>query len=77
MTPARSQKLFIWIPYTTRILRYNNRNLRVLHKVRIFMIDQDELGTAVLKDIRDFVQSETGIDGTYHCAGRKYPMVRL
>ena len=41
----------------------------------IFVVDEDEFSSAVLKNVGNFLRLETDVDGGQYCAGGKDAMV--
>ena len=57
----RSQELFVRAFFFSSVVHHNYRSPGTASEVRILVVDEDELGAAMLEDIRHFAMGETRI----------------
>lgn len=78
--PPLTKEFFIRITSAARILTDNHRDLRSIRrveKVGKLVVYENEFGTAVLEDVGNFWDGETGIDGCYYSAGCENGLMRI
>ena len=75
--PSIGQELLVRVASPASIPRHNHRNLRVLHEMRVFVVDDDEAGAAVLEDVRDLRLRQARVDRADDCAGGEDAVVRI